>query len=135
MNMRRTPSQQTRHAEARYLMERLKNTDAGVGMHLLPEELKALRIEYLGDDAILESGMARRALTDIPQNLLAQFAKEGWTLYFTSDPLSTYYPEHFGGVGVTDYEKKPSMCSLMPATCILLKIRCCTSSGISCNIR
>lgn len=103
------------HAEARYLMERLKNTDAGVGMHLLPDELKALRIEYLGNDAILESGMARRALTDIPQNLLAQFAEEGWTLYFTSDPLSTYYPEHFGGVGVTDYEKK-AICVFVDAS-------------------
>ena len=121
--------------EAGYLMERLKNMDIGSCMHLLPKELKALRIEYLGNDAILESGTARRALTDIPQSLFEQFAEEGWTLYFTSDPLSTYYPEHFGGVGVTDYEKKPSMCSLMPATCILLKIRCCTSSGISCNIR
>ena len=100
------PKDALTHAEARYLMERLKNTDAGAGMHLLPEELKALRIEYLGDDAILESGTARRALTDIPQNLLAQFAKEGWTLYFTSEPLSTYYPEHFGGVGVTDYKEK-----------------------------
>ena len=92
--------------EAGYLMERLKNMDIGSCMHLLPKELKALRIEYLGNDAILESGTARRALTDIPQSLFEQFAEEGWTLCFTSDPLSTYYPEHFGGVGVTDYEKK-----------------------------
>ena len=92
--------------EAGYLMERLKNMDIGSCMHLLPKELKALRIEYLGNDAILESGTARRVLTDIPQSLLKQFAAEGWTLYFTSDPLSTYYPEHFGGVGVTDYGQK-----------------------------
>ena len=94
------------YQEAGYLMERLKNMDIGSCMHLLPKELKALRIEYLGNDAILESGTARRVLTDIPQSLLKQFAAEGWTLYFTSDPLSTYYPEHFGGVGVTDYGQK-----------------------------
>ena len=100
------PQDALTYQEAGYLMERLKNMDIGSCMHLLPKELKALRTEYLGNDAILESGTARRVLTDIPQSLLKQFAAEGWTLYFTSDPLSTYYPEHFGGVGVTDYGQK-----------------------------
>ncbi len=92
--------------EAGYLMERLTNMDIGSCAQLLPERLENLHIEYLGADAILESGTARRALTDIPQSLLERFAADRWTLYLTSEPLSTYYPEHFGGVGVTDYEKK-----------------------------
>ena len=87
-------------------MERLKNIDAGSCAQLLPEELKDLSITYLGDNVILESGTARRALINVPQSLLEQFAEEGWTLYLTSEPISTYYPEHFGGVGVTDYGQK-----------------------------
>lgn len=92
--------------EAGYLLERLRKVDIGLCAQLLPEKFKNLRIEYLGGDAILESGTARRALTDIPQSLLERFAADRWTLYFTSEPLSTYYPEHFGGVGVTDYKEK-----------------------------
>ena len=68
--------------------------------------MKGLRIEYLGGDAILESGIARRVLTDIPQSLVEQFAAEGGTIYLTSEPISTYYPEFLGVVGVTDYEEK-----------------------------
>ena len=94
------------YQEAGYLMERLKNMGIGSCAQLLPEKFKDLRIEYLGGDAILESGTARRALTDIPQSLLEQFAEGNWTLYFTSEPISTYYPEHFRGVGVTDYGQK-----------------------------
>ena len=92
--------------EAGYLMERLTNMDIGSCAQLLPEGLENMHIEYLGADAILESGTARRALTDIPQSLLERFAADRWTLYLTSEPLSTYYPEHFGGVGVTDYKEK-----------------------------
>ena len=36
------------YQEAGYLMERLKNMGIGSCAQLLPEELKALRIEYLG---------------------------------------------------------------------------------------
>ena len=100
------PQDALSYQEAGYLMERLKNMEIGSCAQLLPEKFKDLRIEYLGGDAILESGTARRALTDIPQSLVAQFAAEGWTLYFTSEPISTCYPEHFGAVGVTDYEKR-----------------------------
>lgn len=100
------PQDALTYQEAGYLMERLKNMGIGSCAQLLPEKFKDLRIEYLGGDAIQESGTARRALADIPQSLLEQFAEENWTLYFTSEPISTYYPEHFGGVGVTDYEKK-----------------------------
>lgn len=100
------PQDALTYQEAGYLMERLKNMGIGSCAQLLPEKFKDLRIEYLGGDAILESGTARRALTDIPQSLLEQFAAEGWTLYFTSEPISTYYPEHFGGVGLTDYGQK-----------------------------
>ena len=92
--------------EAGYLLERLRKVDIGLCAQLLPEGLENLHIEYLGADAILESGTARRALTDIPQSLLERFAADRWTLYLTSEPLSTYYPEHFGGVGVTDYKEK-----------------------------
>ena len=88
--------------EAGYLMERLTNMDIGSCAQLLPEGLENLHIEYLG----VESGTARRALTDIPQSLIERFAADRWTLYLTSEPLSTYYPEHFGGVGVTDYKEK-----------------------------
>lgn len=45
-------------------------------------------------------------MTDIPQSLVEQFVAEGWTLYLTSEPISTYYPEYFGAVGATDYEKR-----------------------------
>lgn len=100
------PQDALTYQEAGYLMDRLENIDANSYEQFLPEKLKGLRIEYLGGDAILESGTARRALTDIPQSLLERFAADRWTLYLTSEPLSTYYPEHFGGVGVTDYEKK-----------------------------
>lgn len=100
------PQDALTYQEAGYLMERLKNMGIGSCAQLLPKNFKDLRIEYLGGDAILESGTARRALTDIPQSLLEQFAEENWTLYFTSEPISTYYPEHFGGVGVTDYGQK-----------------------------
>ena len=100
------PQDALTYQEAGYLMERLKNMGIGSCAQLLPEKFKDLRIEYLGGDAILESGTARRALTDIPQSLLEQFAEGNWTLYFTSEPISTYYPEHFGGVGVTDYGQK-----------------------------
>ena len=95
-----------KYQEAGYLMERLTNMDIGSCAQLLPEGLENMHIEYLGADAILESGTARRALTDIPQSLLERFAADRWTLYLTSEPLSTYYPEHFGGVGVTDYKEK-----------------------------
>ena len=100
------PQDALTYQEAGYLMERLKNMGIGSCAQLLPEKFKDLRIEYLGGDAILESGTARRALTDIPQRLLEQFADEGWTLYLTSKPIPTYYAEHFGTVGVTDYEEK-----------------------------
>lgn len=100
------PQDALTYQEAGYLMERLKNMGIGSCAQLLPEKFKDLRIEYLGGDAILESGTARRALTDLPQSLVEQFAAEGWTLYLTSEPISTYYPEHFGAVGVTDYEKR-----------------------------
>ena len=100
------PKDPLTYIEAGYLMERLTNMDIGSCAHLLPEKLKDLNIVYFGDNAILESGTARRALTGIPLRLLEQFAEEGWTLYLTSEPISTYYPEHFGGVGVTDYKEK-----------------------------
>ena len=100
------PQDALTYQEAGYLMERLKNMDIVSCAQLLPEQFKDLRIEYLGSDAILKSGIARRTLTDLPQSLVAQFAAEGWTLYLTSEPISTYYPEHFGAVGVTDYEKR-----------------------------
>ena len=100
------PQDALTYQEAGYLMERLKNMGIGSCAQLLPEKFKDLRIEYLGGDAIQESGTARRALTDIPQSLLEQFAEGNWALYFTSEPISTYYPEHFGGVGVTDYGQK-----------------------------
>lgn len=100
------PQDALTYHEAGYLMERLKNMGIGSCAQLLPEKFKDLRIEYLGGDAILESGIARRALTDLPQSLVEQFAAEGWTLYLTSEPISTYYPEHFDAVGVTDYEKR-----------------------------
>lgn len=100
------PKDPLTYIEAGYLMERLKNIDIISCTQLLPEKFKDLNIVYLGDNAILKSGTARRALINVPQSLLEQFAEEGWTLYLTSEPLSTYYPEHFGGVGVTDYEKK-----------------------------
>ena len=100
------PQDALTYQEVGYLMERLKNMGIGSCAQLLPEKFKDLRIEYLGGDAIQESGTARRALTDIPQSLLEQFAEGNWALYFTSEPISTYYPEHFGGVGVTDYGQK-----------------------------
>lgn len=100
------PKDPLTYGEAECLMDRLKTAEMGMETRILPEELKELHVTYLGNDAILESGTARRALTDIPQGLLEQFSEEGWTLYFTSEPLSTYYPKHFGGVGVTDYAKR-----------------------------
>ena len=99
------PKDALTYAEAGYLMERLRKMDTSSYAQLVPEGLKELRITYLGDNAILESGTARRALTDIPQSLLKRFADCGWTLYFASDPLSAYYSEHPEAVGVTDHQK------------------------------
>lgn len=107
------------YQEAGLLMERLRNIDAGLYTQLLPEALKDLRITYLGNNAILESGTARRALVEIPQPLIEKFADEGWTLYLTSEPFSTCYPEHFGAVGVTDYAKRAIYFRNNPGLCLI----------------
>ena len=100
------PTDPLTYAEAGYLMARLDSIAIGPDSRLCPEGVERMRIVHLGDDAVLESGAARRALPRIPQTLLERFAQDGWTLFLSSDPLSTYYPAYYDGVGVTDYDKK-----------------------------
>lgn len=92
--------------EAGYLMERLKKIDTISFSKLFPEELKDFDIRYVGEDAILESGTARRVLAQVPQQMLQSFAAEGWTLYLTTEPIRTFYPQYPEATGLTDSKTK-----------------------------
>lgn len=92
--------------EAGYLMERLQKIDIGLFSKLLPDNLKGFDIRYIGEDVILESGTARRALAQVPQQMLQCFTAEGWTLYLTTEPICTFYPQYPEATGLTDSKTK-----------------------------